>query len=136
VWRTFALNGKRALVLEALADAVDFVQRRFRTTDIDALRWSDFHGADFMGMWREGLETVRTAVDGGPGSIDISPAPFFANDTVTTLNYARGSRGDLDDPFARNLHTDWAAGRYEPWRFRPADVAAHTTDTTRLPRAR
>ena len=154
-------EGKAAILVGGLADAYDWLKRRFATPSPESatgFAWRDVHGARFDhilgGRWNAGT----IPVDGSVGTVNVSssamaddmgkPVDRFSSDAGSLyrmvvgfddrgwpqaeVNFPLGNDATLGSRFARSQHEAWQNVQYTPLRFRRAEVEADTVLRLRI----
>lgn len=146
-------EGKAAILVAALADAHDWLKRRFATPSPDSathFAWRDVHGARFDHMLGGRWNSGTVPVDGSVGTVNVSssamaddmgkPVDRFSSDAGSLyrmvvgfdergapqaqINFPLGNDGTPTSRFARNQHEAWQNVQYAPLRFHRSDVEA------------
>lgn len=154
--KDFLPKGRAHLLLSATADAAAWLTKRFgaggsyRLRDVVAVDWTPMMTG---GRW----EVPRTPVGGGFDTISVAAVPFFKNGDVldacapadgplyrmvigfaadgtpeTTLDFARGTREEPDDPHFADWDARWANSEHAKLPFRPDEVKAGAEATITL----
>jgi penicillin amidase len=148
----FAPDGVSALLLAALDDTSAWLKARFGAHDAD-FKYQDIHAAVFATDFGGELTAPRIPVDGHGDTVNVSAATFFSmgaplNELSThemglyrmvigfgddgtpeaTINFARGTREDPEDPHFDDQDEAWSLATHAPLPFRKADVDARAED--------
>jgi penicillin amidase len=154
-------EGKAAILVGGLADAYDWLKRRFATPSPETatgFAWRDVHGARFDhvlgGKWNAGT----VPVDGSVGTVNVSssamaddmgkPTDRFSTDAGSLyrmvvgfddrgtpraeVNFPLGNDGVPGSRFAKDQHPAWQDVRYAPLRFSRDEVEADTALRLRI----
>jgi penicillin amidase len=154
-------GGKHELMLRSLDDAAQWLTGVFGSADPKGYSLGKLHAAEFPTAYGGKLEIGRFPIPGSLDTINVSPAPFFADggkplpafactemalyrmalqfgeDGVpeATFDLAQGSDENPGAPFFSNLQGDWVAAKHRPLRFRKAEVEAAKAGEVTLPAA-
>jgi penicillin amidase len=146
---TFAPDGVNALLLAALDKTASWLTAKFGAVDA-AYTFGDVHAAEFPSEFGGKLAVDRVPVDGHLDTVNVSAAAFFNEDGApldkfaahemslyrmvmgfgddgrveSTLNFARGTREDPDDPHFDSQEAAWSLGEYKALPFRRSEVDA------------
>lgn len=148
-------EGRRVILVGALADAADWLKSRFGTvlpTADKPYAWKDIHGAQFdhllHGKWDGGV----VAVDGSVGTVNVSESTLLddagkprdrANshagslyrmittfdDTGTPkalVNFTRGNDENPQSPFYNDQQPAWIDNKHSPLLFKRDEVEKNT----------
>jgi len=154
-------NGKRAVLVGALADAAAWLRMRFGSIDTKSFRLGDVQTAHFDEIWPGRLAVPDVVKPGGFDTIDVASVAFFdkgtprqkyattlaglyrmvigfADDGVpeATFDTARGASGEPDSPHFSDLQDAWSKRTHVALPYRDADIAAHTESSVVLKAAK
>lgn len=154
----FAPGGVNALLLGALDDTAAWLTASFGGIDA-AYTLGDVHAAEFPTEFGGELTVGRIVVDGHVDTVNVSPAAFFGEDgsalkefashemslfrivvgfgedgrAESTVDFARGTRGDPSDPHFSDQDESWSLAQHKPLPFRRSEVEASETERLMLP---
>lgn len=148
-------EGKRVILVAALADAADWLKTRFGTvlpTADKPYAWKDVHSAEFNhilgGKWNGGA----VAVDGSVGTVNVSSSALLDgggkprdhvaahagslyrmiasfDDTGTPqalVNFARGNDENPQSAFYSDQQSAWADNKHRPLLFKRTEIDKNT----------
>lgn len=148
---SFLDEGRSLLLVQALAETVDWLTARFGGIEAGDYTWSDYHFTCFSPLAGiEALDGGCTATDGGIGTVNVSDSSFFLDDGNVRerteshggsiyrlvaefdadgvphafVNVPRGNSGDPESPYWDDLHDDWTENVYRELLFSLEDVEA------------
>jgi penicillin amidase len=156
-------EGKRVLLVSALADAYDWAKQRFGVSNPESdssFAWRDIHFAKFDHIMGGKWSAPWVPVDGSVGTVSPANSALvdgegklnerFATDEgplfrmvvgwsadgqpEASINYPRGNDADPGSRFFENTHKDWQENRSKPLPFRRADVEAAAVERLTLSR--
>ncbi|MCC7538653.1 MAG: penicillin acylase family protein [Deltaproteobacteria bacterium] len=152
-------EGRELIVVQALADAADWLTERFGGVDpaVFPYSWGMIHGTRFSNDYGGRLDGGWVPTDGGDGTVNVSEASFFDERGVVDrlesgegpiyrtvysfaadgtpegfTNFPRGISGEPDSPLWDHTLEDWIEGRYRPLAFRREVVEAEANDRVTL----
>lgn len=154
----FAPDGVNALLLGALDDTAAWLVASFGGIEA-GFKLGDVHAAEFPTDFGGELAVGRIVVDGHVDTVNVSAAAFFGTDGAplkeyaaremslfrmvtgfaedgraeTSINFARGTREDPDDPHFSDQDATWSPGKHVPLPFRRTEVEASETERVALP---
>lgn len=140
-------GGQNAFLMGALDDTATWLKQRFGSLDA-AFTLADVHAAEFSSEYGGELAVDPITVDGHLDTVNVAYAPFFDAEgavlnqfpahemalyrmivgfneqgrATATINFARGSREDPNDPHFDSQNDIWAKGEHVPLPFERADV--------------
>jgi penicillin amidase len=147
-------EGRDVLVLEALAQAAEWLTEEFGGVEPDRYTWADRHGTAFHNSYGGALDGGWHPTDGGEDTVNVSSSTFYAPDSTTQVrdrfesedgavfravtrfaadgtpeqfvNFPRGNSGDPDSPHFADTLSDWIEDKYTYYPYRRAEVEAAT----------
>ncbi len=152
----FAPDGRSALLVAALADAVAWSQARYGTPWPDGKQWNQLNFAHWNNSYG-GKFNAKDGVGGGFDTLRVSESAFFAGAEpatelsthvqpifqmvygfeesgrpVLTLTIARGTSENPDGPHFADTNVNWLAGKHERAPFTMEEVLGEATEHLEL----
>ncbi len=144
-------EGKRVILVGALADAADWLMKRFGTvlpTPDKPYAWKDVHGAEFDHILGGKWNGEVVAVDGSVGTVNVSSSSLFdgnskPRDTFTAhagslyrmitsfdetgtpqalVNFTRGNDENPQSPFYKDQQPGWIDNKHRPLLFKRTEI--------------
>lgn len=154
-------GNKSAILLAGLADAYDWLKRRFpggAPESSRAFAWRDLHTARFEHVLGERWHAGSFPVDGSVGTVNVSSSPLSDGEgrpvdvsashdgslyrmvvrfddrgqPRAEVNFTLGNDGHRDSRFYLDQQEAWQNLRYAPLRFEKSDVEAAAVARLRL----
>lgn len=153
-------EGRDRIVLDALVETADWLQKRFGSIDSSTFKYADVRFSSMEGAYGRGLPLGKFPTDGGESTVNVAQSKFLEDGQIkdewisqwgpiersvfdfdddgtprARFNFALGNSAEPSSPFHESALEDWIEGNYKEMPYRRADVEARAFSRTVLPAA-